>query len=214
MAAEATVFVVDDDEDLRRSLQWTLHRVGYDVRAYASAEAFLEAYDPAVPGCLLLDLSMPGMGGLALQQRMAELGFATPIVVMTGHADVGAAVRTLEAGAVGFVEKPFTRERLLERIRRAVDVDASARSDRAERAGFEARVAGLTPREREVMEAVVAGKPTKQIARALGTSDRTIESHRSRVMKKMGVDSIARLAAEAARCGLCREPPAPGRSAG
>ena len=200
MKDDPTVSVVDDDPDLRRSMQWMLTKNGLDVRTYASAEHFLQDYDPDEPGCLILDLRMPG--GLELQQRMRRQKTAPPVIILTGHGDVSTAVRAMEAGALAFIEKPFNRQVLLDRIQQAVERDAEARRHQAECDELESRLAQLTPREREVMQLVVDGKTTKQIARQLGTSDRTIEVHRKHVMKKMGADSLARLVMLAVRCGL------------
>ncbi|MHC4416144.1 MAG: response regulator transcription factor [Planctomycetota bacterium] len=205
MRAEATVFVVDDDADLRESVKWLLQKAGLKVRTHASAEHFLDDYDPETPGCVLIDLRMPGMSGLELQQRMIEREWDSPVIILTGHGDVPMAVRALEAGAAAFIEKPFSREFLLDRIRQALEKDAEDRRRRTRRAEVESRLALLTPRERQVMQLAVAGTTTSQIARGFGVSERTIEVHRSRIMKKMQVDSLADLVVVAMQCGM-REP--------
>ncbi len=202
MKDDPTVSVVDDDPDLRRSMQWMLSKSGLNVRTYASGEDFLQDYDPSEPGCVILDLRMSGMGGLELQQRMSRKKWSAPVIIVTGHGDVSTAVGAMEAGALAFIEKPFNRQVLLDRIQQAVERDAEARRHQAECDELESRLAQLTPREREVMQLVVDGKTTKQIARQLGASDRTIEVHRGHVMKKMGADSLARLVMLAVRCGL------------
>ena len=202
MIADPTVSVVDDDPDLRRSMQWMLTKSGLNVRTYPSAEQFLQEYDANEPGCLILDLRMPGMGGLELQQTMRRQKQVPPVIILTGHGDVSTAVRAMEAGATAFIEKPCSRQVLLDRVQQALKQDVEARHHQAERDELESHLVQLTRREREVMQLVVAGKTTKQIARQLGTSDRTIEVHRGRVMKKMGVDSLARLVLIAVRCGF------------
>ncbi len=202
MKDDPTVSVVDDDPDLRRSMQWMLSKSGLNVRTYASAEHFLQDYDPDEPGCIVLDLRMPGMDGLELQQKMSRKKWSAPVIILTGHGDVSTAVGAMEAGALAFIEKPFNRQVLLDRILQALEQDVEARHRRTEQERLESRLTLLTPREREVMQLVVDGKTTKQIARQLGTSDRTIEVHRKHVMKKMGADSLARLVMLAIRCGL------------
>ncbi len=202
MKPEPTVFVVDDDADLRRSLNWMLRKAGLNVETFVSAEDFLENYDPDVPGCVLLDLRMPGMNGLQMQERMIEQDWIAPVIIVSGHADVPTAVAAMQAGAVALLEKPFRREDLLDRIHEALEKDTEARRHRSKRAEFEARFAQLTKREREVMKLMVDGKTTKQIGHQLGTSAKTVEIHRSRVMKKMHTQSIAQLVMLAVRCGV------------
>ena len=203
MKSDPTVFIVDDDLDFRRSTQWLLKRSGLRAETFSSAEEFLKDCDPATPGCVLLDVRMPGMSGLELQQRMAAENWCSPVIIVSGHADVPMAVRAMEAGAAGFVEKPFSRQVLLDHVRHALQQDAEARRQRSLRAEVEASFATLTAREREVMELIVGGRTTKEISRLLGASAKTIEIHRARVMKKMGVESIARLVVFAVQYGLC-----------
>jgi len=210
MEAEATVFVVDDDADLRRSVRWLLKTNGLNVETFASAEQFLEKYDPDAPGCVLVDLRMPGMSGLDLQRRIRANDWPAPVIMVTGHADVPTAVRALEEGAAGFIEKPFSRRRLMDRIHLAIEQDAKARRQRSQRAEIVARLDHLTPRQREVMNLVVAGNMTKEIAARIGASARTVEVHRKQVMAKMQVESLAELVALAVRHDLCGAESRPG----
>ena len=191
--SQPTVFVVDDDEGVRESLRWLVCSVGMAVEAYGSAQEFLEAVDADAAGCLVLDVRMPGMSGLDLQQELAARQVGLPIIMITGHGDVPTAVRALTGGALDFIEKPFSRQLLLDRIRRAVVLDANARRAQAERADVAARMAALTPREREVLEMVVAGRTNKVMAMTLGICEKTIEVHRAHVMRKMRVQSLAEL---------------------
>jgi FixJ family two-component response regulator len=203
MEAEATVFVVDDDADLRRSVRWLLKTSGLNVETFSSAERFLEEYDPDAPGCVLVDLRMPGMSGLDLQRRIRDNDWPAPVIIVTGHADVPTAVRALEEGAAAFIEKPFSRRQLMDRIQLAIDQDALARRQRSQRDEIMTRLAHLTARQREVMSLVVAGNTTKAIAARIGASARTVEVHRKQVMAKMQVESLAELVALAVRHGLC-----------
>lgn len=191
--AAATVFVVDDDEAVRQSAEMLVRSVGLAVEAYPTAQAFLQAYDPSRPGCLLLDLRMPGMSGLELQRTLKERDVTLPVIIMTGHGDVPVAVQAFKDGAVDFIEKPYSKQMLLERIRDAVARDARSRLERSARAKIETRLNRLTPRETSVMERVVAGLSNKEIARDLGVSSKTVEVHRAHVMQKMEADSLADL---------------------
>lgn len=193
--AETTplIYVVDDDEALRDSLRWLLESAGYRVTAYATAERFLAAFRPGAASCLLLDIRMPGLGGLELQQDLNRRGHALPVIFITGHGDVPMAVRALQAGAFHFIEKPFNDSELLEVIERAVSASGTAPLQLAQRLAAAARSKTLTQREREVMDLVVGGRKNKQIADALGVSIKTVEAHRARVMEKMGVRTIADL---------------------
>jgi two-component system, LuxR family, response regulator FixJ len=202
MKADPTVFVVEDSTDVQTAVQWLLRKAGYQARGFVSAESFLEECDPGVPGCLLLDLRLPGMGGLELQERMVAQSWSTPIIVVSGHADVSMAVQALEAGAFAFIQKPVARHVLLERVRLALDRDEEIRGYRAERAELDARFAMLTPRERQVMALVVLGRTSRQIAGELGATAKTIEVHRRRVMSKTGASGVAELVAMAIRCDL------------
>ncbi|MCW5889652.1 MAG: response regulator transcription factor [bacterium] len=193
MPTDPTVFVVDDDPAMRDSLRWLLESVGLAVVTHATATDFLGARDPDAPGCLVLDVRMPGMSGLDLQTELVRRGDEIPTIVITGHAEVPMAVRAVKAGALDFIEKPFSDQLLLDRVRQAIDVDRRQREQRARRDEARRRVALLTAREREVMDLVVAGRANKEIAAALGLSPKTVEVHRARVMEKMDVDSLAEL---------------------
>ena len=188
-----TVFVVDDDQAMRDSLRWLIESVGLAVECHDSAESFLESYYPGRAGCLLLDVRMPGMSGLELQEYLNKHEIDIPVVVITGHGDVPMSVRAMKQGAIDFIEKPFNDELLLEAIRRALSLDASRREKNALRAELVARLSTLTPREHEVMEMVTAGKSNKEIAAALGVSAKTVEAHRAKVMDKMQAGSLAEL---------------------
>ncbi len=188
-----TVFVVDDDQAMRDSLRWLIESVGLAVECHDSAESFLESYYPGRAGCLLLDVRMPGMSGLELQEYLNRHEIDIPVIVITGHGDVPMSVRAMKQGAIDFIEKPFNDELLLEAIRRALSLDASRREKNALRAELVARLSTLTPREHEVMEMVTAGKSNKEIAAALGVSAKTVEAHRAKVMDKMQAGSLAEL---------------------
>ena len=204
---EPTVFVVDDDRAMRESLSWLLDSVGLRVRSYATAADFLAEHDPAQPGCLVLDVRMPGMSGLDLQAELARRGVELPTIVITGHAEVSMAVRAVKAGAIDFIEKPFSDQLLLDRVRQALEIDLEAREVRRRREDARRRLATLTAREREVLDLVVAGKANKEIASALGVSPKTVEVHRAHVMSKMCVDSLAELIRITLLAGEIRENP-------
>jgi two-component system, LuxR family, response regulator FixJ len=193
MPPEPTVFVVDDDPAMRDSLRWLLESVGLRVQTYATAAEFLAGRDPAAPGCLVLDVRMPGMSGLDLQEELQRRRTDLPTIVVTGHAEVPMAVRAVKAGAIDFIEKPFSDQLLLDRVRQALETDRQERETRARREEARRRVGHLTPREREVLDLVVAGRANKEIASVLGLSPKTVEVHRARVMEKMEVDSLADL---------------------
>ncbi len=190
---EPTVHVVDDDLAVRSALALLLRAEGLAVRAYADAASFLAGCDPSAPGCVVADLDMPGMSGLELQERLLERGSPLPVIILTGHGDVPAAVRALKRGAVDFVEKPYDPGALIATIREALERDRRRRASAAEAARVAARAAALTPREREVMERVAAGAASKVIAAELAISERTVELHRARMMRKMGARSLAEL---------------------
>jgi two-component system response regulator FixJ len=193
MRSEPTVFVVDDDPAMRDSLRWLLQSVGLAVETYAAADEFLRAYDPTHPGCLVLDVRMPGMSGLGLQDELVARQIALPVIIITGYAEVPTAVRALKTGAIDFIEKPFNDELLLERVRQAIEADQRTRETQARYTDVATRFAALTPREREVMELVTAGRANKVIAAELGLSPKTVEVHRANVMRKIEVDSVAEL---------------------
>lgn len=193
MTPEPTVFVVDDDEAVRGGLRRLMESVGLKVETYASAQAFLDNYHPEQPGCLVLDVRMPGMGGLDLQAQLGKRGVRLPIIILTGYADVPIAVSALKAGAIDLIEKPFNGQILLDRIQYAIQQDAEARRQSAAQSEIGGRLARLTPREREVMEMMVAGKASKAIAIDLEISERTVEFHRANIMKKMQARTLAEL---------------------
>lgn len=190
---KATVFVVDDDQAMRNSLKWLIESVGVMVESFASADDFLARYESGRPGCLVLDVRMPGMSGLELQEHLAARNIRIPAVIITGHGDVPMAVRAMKAGAVDFIEKPFNDEALLDAIRRALAFEERERSAQSEHHEIQQRLAHLTPREREVMDMVTEGRSNKEIANTLGVSAKTIEAHRARVMEKMQAGSLAEL---------------------
>jgi two-component system response regulator FixJ len=194
MTEPSLVHVVDDDPGVRDSLAFLLQSAGLAVRTYDSAAAFLAVAPGLDSGCVLTDVRMPGgMDGLALQRQLTALGGSLAVVVMTGNADVPIAVEALKAGARDFLEKPFDEDRLLAVVREALATSQRARDEHQASAGIAARVASLTPREREVLQRLVAGLPNKTIAYDLGTSPRTVEVQRARVMEKMGARSLAEL---------------------
>jgi RNA polymerase sigma factor (sigma-70 family) len=189
----ATVFVVDDDQAMRNSLKWLISSVGMRVECFGSADEFLASHHGGGAGCLLLDVRMPGMSGLELQEILAERNITLPVIIITGHGDVAMAVRAMKAGAIDFIEKPFNDELLLDAIRNALALDERRRDVQLERAEVAQRLEQLTPREREVMEMVTEGKSNKEIAAELGVSAKTVEAHRARVMEKMRAGSLAEL---------------------
>ena len=192
--SDATVFIVDDDQAVARSLRWLIETVRLKVETFASAQAFLDGYDAAKPGCLVLDVRMPGMSGLELQERLAARRIhQVPIIFITGHGDVQMAVRAVQAGAFDFVEKPFNDQDLLDRIQRAIVFDAEQRAREGQRAQLRALFASLTPREREVLDLVVEGLSNKAVANSLGLSAKTVEVHRAKVMEKMHARSLSDL---------------------
>ena len=187
------VFVVDDDDAVRSSLRLLLKSVGQPAEAFGSAQAFLDAFDPDRPGCLVLDIRMPGMSGLELQQKLNAMHAITPIVFITGHGDVPMAVEAMQNGAVDFIQKPFRDQDLLDRINQALEKDKANRTGLLARDEIRRRMATLTPREREVLDLVTQGKANKVVAGDLDVSQRTVEIHRARVMEKMEASSLAHL---------------------
>jgi FixJ family two-component response regulator len=193
MTADATVFVIDDNVGVRKSLRALLESAGLAVETYASGEEFLAAYEPERPGCLLLDVRLRHGSGLDVQDDLRRRKVTLPVIVLTGHGDVPTSVRALKAGAVDFLQKPAPPKLLLERVRAAINSDHQARTLTTERAVVTQRLAHLTPREREVMELLIAGKTSKEIAVAMNLSVRTVEGHRRMVFSKMHVSSAAQL---------------------
>lgn len=194
--------VVDDDDAFRTAVTRLLHAAGYAVRAYASAGDFLLAEENPVPGCVLLDLRMPGPDGLDLQAALARRGAPLPIIFLTGHGDIAASVRAMKGGAEDFLTKPVKREALLSAIRDAIGRDENRRESREQLQEIRRRYEALSPRERSVLDHVVAGRLNKQIASAIGASERTVKAHRARVMSKMGASSVAELVRAIDRLGL------------
>jgi FixJ family two-component response regulator len=201
------VYLVDDDPGVLKALSRLLRSVGYEPIAFSSPEAFMESYRPDAPGCLVVDISMPIMTGLELQQWLVQSDSPLPILFLTGQGDIPTTVQAMKWGAVDFLTKPVNETDLLNAIQQASLRGREARATRAEAAAFHARLATLTPREREVLEHVVGGQLNKQIAGDLGTVEKTIKVHRARVMKKMGAQSLAGLVRLAERAGIGRVAP-------
>jgi RNA polymerase sigma factor (sigma-70 family) len=191
--SKATVYVVDDDNAVRDSLRWVLESAGYRVEPYDSAEKFLATYRPGTTGCLVLDVAMPGMSGLELQQRLTEHNEVLPIIFISAHGTVPTAVSAMRRGAVDFLMKPFNNHALLDRVGQAVTTSRKLLAIQVQRQALAKRLSALSPREREVLELVVAGQTNKEIARALGISDKTVETHRAQIMRKTSASSLAEL---------------------
>ena len=201
MSELAVVFVVDDDPSMRRSLETLLRSVGLDVHLFSSAQEFMQAKRPDAPGCLVLDVRLPGMSGLAFQEELAKTGVAIPVIFISGHGDVPMTVRAMKAGAAEFLTKPFDDQVLLDAVHAAIERDRARRRDAASLAALMARYDQLTERERQVMKFVVAGRVNKQIAAELGLSLVTVKVHRGQVMRKMRAKSVAELVRMADRLG-------------
>jgi len=193
MRNEPTVFVIDDDAAVRESLAGLLEAAGHAARAYGSTEAFLEDFRPDQPGCLLLDVRMPGLDGLGLQRELQRRAVTLPIIMITGHGDAAAARSGFKMGALDFIEKPCDCAELVQAVEVALRRDAAARARAASQAAATARLARLSSREREVLELVLAGLRNKQIARRLGIAERTVEDHRASIMRVLGVASVPEL---------------------
>ena len=199
MTAEPTVFVVDDNPAVRKSLQALMNAAGLASETYASAEEFLATYDARRPGCLVLDVRLRGRNGLDVQDELRRRNASVPIIVMTGYGDVPTSVRAFKGGAIDFLRKPVPPKALIEHIRQALAIDARAREAAAQHAELVDCIARLTPRERQVMDLLAVGKSSKAIAKALDISVRTVESHRRTVLRKINVSSAAELARAVAR---------------
>jgi FixJ family two-component response regulator len=193
LPGQQTVFVVDDEPAIRRSLSLLIELQGIPVETFPSAASFLDAYKPGDSGCLILDLRMSEMGGLDLQQELIRRGFDLPIIVLTGYGDIPSAIRALKSGAVEFLEKPVDDDVLLDHVRRALTLDAQQRRERSVHSLVRERMERLTPREREVLGHVIHGLASKEIAQRLQVSCKTVEMHRARIMKKMETESVADL---------------------
>jgi FixJ family two-component response regulator len=196
------VFVVDDDSSVRDSLRRLISSVGFLVEIFPTAQAFLRAGRPDAPGCLVLDVRLPGLSGLDLQRELADSEAALPIIFLTGHGDIPMSVRAMKAGAVEFLTKPFREQDLLDAIRSAIERDRAMRTERHEVGELRGRYASLTPRERDVLAGIIAGLLNKQIAGELGTSEATVKEQRAHVMSKMQAGSVAELVRSASRLGI------------
>jgi FixJ family two-component response regulator len=197
-----TVFIVDDDASVRDALGNLMRSVGLHAQLFASAQEFLKTPQPDSPACLILDVRMPGLGGLDCQRQLAEVGFQIPIIFMTGHGDIPMSVRAMKAGAVDFLTKPFRDQDLLDAVGQAIDRDRMRRAEERHITDLSNRFTALTSREREVMAWVVSGRLNKQIAAELGTSEITVKVHRGQVMRKMQADSVADLVRMAGKLGV------------
>jgi len=193
LESNSTVHIVDDDEAVRDGLRWLLESIGISVREYAEAEDFISDYIAQPPECLLLDIRMPGIGGLELQKRLAVTDTSLPIIILTGHGDIQMAVHAMKKGAIDFIQKPYNQEALLDLVRKALQKSSEEASNKKEWLERERRLATLTTRERQVMDLVVIGETNKVIAANLEISPKTVETHRARIMEKMHARSLADL---------------------
>jgi len=199
---QSMVFVVDDDAEVRKAIASLIRPVGLQVQLFGSAQDFVRAKRPEVPGCLILDIRLPGISGLDFQRKLAEANNPIPIIFITGHGDIPMSVRAMKAGAVEFLTKPFRDQDLLDAIQHALERDRTRRQREAEIATLRERFEWLTPREREVLPLVVSGLPNKQIAAEIGTSETTVKVHRGQLMRKMGADSLPELVRMAEKMGV------------
>ena len=202
MIEAPTVFIVDDEASVRAGLSRLLRSAGFDVAEFAGAQAFLDSGRSTDPGCLLLDVEMPGLSGVELQRILSDRGCLVPVIFLSGHADIAVSVRAMKQGAEDFLTKPFDEERLLAAVGAALEDNRAARAARAATDEIRQRLATLTPREREVLPLVVAGQMNKQMAARLGTAEKTIKVHRARVMHKMKVRTLAGLVNLARDAGI------------
>ena len=190
---QSVVCVVDDDPAVRDSLSWLLSSVDLDVETFSSAQEFIDAYDPDQQGCVLVDVRMPGMSGLELQEELSARGTNLPVIVITGHSDVQMAVRAMKAGAFDFIEKPLNDQALLDLVQKAIEENKATIRVQSQQNEIRNRFSSLSPREQEVLELIVAGEPNKRIAFNLSLSEKTVEAHRAKVMDKTRAGSLAEL---------------------
>ena len=193
MTIEPIVYIIDDDEAVRDGLKWLIESVDLNASVFVSAQEFLDSYEPGCPGCLLLDVRMPGMSGLALQQVLKSQSFDLPIIILTGHGTVHMAVEAMKAGAFDFIEKPFQNQRLLDRVHDAIDESIHSSVESEKRTEVMELLELLTPREHQVLNMVVSGETNKAVAYRLEISEKTVEVHRAKVMEKLGAASLADL---------------------
>jgi two-component system response regulator FixJ len=189
----ATVFVVDDELVVRDSLRWLIESIGLSVQTFSSADEFLDSYKSTTAGCVILDVRMPGISGLELQEALRERGDMIPIIMVTGYADVPMAVRAMKSGATEFLQKPYSDQRMLDLVQRAIDTDAQYREKNARLKELRQRLESLTPREKEILVLVSDGLASREIGDRLDISQKTVETHRTNMMKKMQVSNVARL---------------------
>ncbi len=187
------VYLVDDDQSVREALVFLLQSVGIECVCFPSADEFISAYDDSMSGCLLLDIRMPGMCGLDLQQRLQRMRSPLPVIILTGHGDISLTKRAMKAGAIDFLEKPFNDQQLLESIRNALAIESSQRGRHLSRQAAQIRLDRLSEREREVLDLFVAGQQTKQVAKSLHISEKTVAAHRSRLYEKLRVDNVVEM---------------------
>ena len=199
---ETTVYVVDDDQMVRESLEWLLQSVKLPVKLYEQGQDFLDHYQPGSPGCVVLDVRMPGINGMDLHRMLRERDPDVPVIIVTGHADVPMAIRAMKAGAFDFIEKPYNDQHMLERVQAAIAQHQDLWREREESVGLRQRFDELTPREDQVMRAVLRGHPNKRIAVDLGISIKTVELHRNHVMSKLGVRTATELVRLAIKAGI------------
>ena len=206
LPGQPTVYIVDDDQATRKSLRWLIETLGVSVQTFPSGPSFLESYDPSQPGCLVLDVMMAGMSGLDVQKELKARNIEIPVIVLTGYGDVPTAVRALKNGAVEFLEKPFDGEVLLDQVRRAIEVDSRRRGECEAANVVRNRLLRLTPRERQILQLVVDGLSSKEIAGQLDVSFKTVEAHRAKIMRKMEADGVAQLVKMVVTCAAVGPP--------